>query len=49
VNPVHVSVKQAEALADLRRAGVMPDFSRRLRYRRPSQVEMDSLGKALDL
>jgi len=49
VNPAHVAVKHAESLVDLHRAGIMPDFSRRLRYRRPSADDMEALKKALDV
>ena len=49
VNPLHVSIKQAESLAELSQAVVMPDFSRRLRYHRLSNDEVETLKKALGL
>jgi len=49
VNSIHVSIKQAEAVADMKKSGVMPDFSRLLRYKIPSPSKMDDLYRELGL
>ena len=38
-----------EAMAEMKKAGVMPDYSRRQRYKQPSSAQMDALKKALGL
>ncbi len=47
INPIHVTIKKAEAVADLKRAGIMPDYSRKLRYRQPTDEQYESLKKSL--
>ena len=47
IDPVHVTIKKAEAVADLNKAGVMPDLSRRERYTAPTDEQYEILKKSL--
>jgi len=47
INPIHVTIKKAEAVADLNKAGIMPDYSRKLRYKQPTGEQYESLKKTL--